>query len=291
MSVQHDGTRYWDVSCWELSDSFWERINRLLPKEKSRYRGRGKARKHIGGRPPADRRKVMAGILYVLRTGCQWNAAPQVLYGSGKTLHRYFQRWRRAGVFKRMWEAGLEEYDEVHGLKLKWQAADGAITKAPLGGEATGANPTDRGKSGTKRSLLVAEKGVPIGIEVAGAQRHDIALLKATLEAKMVELAVDPKNGSKEQHLCLDKGYAGAEKIAEPAGYVTHIPQKANSKQRKRRKGGRRKARRWVVEVTHSWINRFRRLHVRWEKKLCNYLALLHFAFAIICWRKCEVKR
>ncbi len=127
---------------------------------------------------------MMAGILFVLRTGCQWNAAPREVYGSGKTLHRYFQRWVRAGVFRRMWKAGLGEYDEVHGLKLRWQAADGAITKAPLGGDATGPNPTDRGKMGTKRSLLVEEKGVPIGIEIAGAQRHDMKLLKATLEER-----------------------------------------------------------------------------------------------------------
>jgi putative transposase len=286
MSVQHDGTRYQDVSCWELSDSFWERIKALLPEEKSRYRGRGKGRRHIGGRPAAERRRVVAGILYVLRTGCQWNAAPREVYGSGKTLHRYFQRWAQGGLFERMWKAGLEEYDELVGLRLKWQAVDGAITKAPLGGDATGANPTDRGKRGTKRSLLVEEKGVPIGIEIGGAQCHDMKLLKATLGAKVVEAIAE---GPDEQHLCLDKGYVGAEKVAEEAGYIAHIPEKANAKQKKKRKGGRRKARRWVVEVTHSWINRFRRLHVRWEKKLSNYLALLHFAFAIICWRKCEV--
>ena len=93
---------------WELSDSFWERIEPLLPKPKSRLRGRGMRRRNVGGRPPADRRQVMAGILYVLRTGCQWNAAPRE-YGSGKTLHKYFQRWRRAGVFKKMWRAGLEQ--------------------------------------------------------------------------------------------------------------------------------------------------------------------------------------
>ena len=107
MSVQHSST-YQDVPSWELSDSFWHRIKPLLPQPKLRFRGRGKQRKNVGGRPPADPRQVMAGILYVLRTGCQWNAAPPQ-YGSGKTLHRYFQRWSRAGVFKRMWQAGLEE--------------------------------------------------------------------------------------------------------------------------------------------------------------------------------------
>ncbi len=200
MSVQQVGTHYQHVPCWELSDSFWERIKPLSQKDKSRYRGRGKARKHIGERPAADKRRVMAGILFVLRTGCQWNAVPREVYGSGKTLHRYLQRWERCGVFRRMWKTGLAEYDEVHGLKLRWQAADGAITKAPLGGDATGPNPIDRGKMGTKRSLLVEEKGVPISIEIAGAQRHDMKLLKATLEAKVVEAVVDPE---REQHLCL----------------------------------------------------------------------------------------
>ena len=102
-------TGYADVASWELSDSVWARIEGLLPKVKSRYRGRGKNRKHIGGRPIADRRKVMSGILYVLRTGCQWNALPQATYGSGKTAHSYFQKWTRAGVFRRMWQAGLAE--------------------------------------------------------------------------------------------------------------------------------------------------------------------------------------
>src|SRR2546430_4474827 len=133
MSVQHT-THYKDVPCWELSDSLWERIKPLLPKPKARLRGRGRRRKNVGGRARAEPRKMMAGILYVSRTGCQWNAAAKE-YGSGKTLHRYFQYWSRCGVFKKMWRAGLTEYDELKGLEWKWQAADGAITKAPLGGD------------------------------------------------------------------------------------------------------------------------------------------------------------
>jgi putative transposase len=287
-SVQHSAAHYKDVPSWELSDSFWERIKPLLPKRKSRWRGRGKRRRNIGGRPPAEPRQVMAGILYILRTGCQWNAAPKE-YGSGKTLHRYFQHWHRARVFKRMWQAGLTEYDELKGLEWKWQAADGAITKAPLGGVATGKNPTDRAKQGTKRSLLVEGKGLPLAIEVGPAQRHDVKLLAATLDGVMID-RVEPHD-SQPQHLCLDKAYAGepAQQTAAERGYKVHLPDKANAKQKRQRKGGRRKARRWVVEVTHSWLNRFRRLLVRWEKKKANYLSMLYFACAIICWRKCEV--
>jgi len=287
MSVQHP-THYKDVSAWQLSDSFWERIKPLLPKPKSRWRGRGKQRRNVGGRPPADPRKLMAGILYVLRTGCQWDAAPKE-FGSGKTLHRYFQDWTRKRVFKRMWRAGLQEYNEIKGLEWKWQAVDAAMTKAPLGGQATGKNPTDRAKLGVKRSLLVEAKGVPLAIEVGPANRHEVKMLAATLDG-IVVARLEPSEEEK-QNLCLDKGYAGepAQREAEARGYEVHVPDKVNAKQKRKRKGGRRKARRWVVEVAHSWLNRFRRLLVRWEKKKANYLSMLYFACAIICWRKCEV--
>src|SRR5437870_13015895 len=112
-----------DVQSWEMSDELWEKITPLLPKPTSRLRGRGKKRRHVGGRPSAERRKLLAGILYVLRTGCQWNAV-RTEFGSGKTLHRYFQRWVRRGVFKKMWRVGLMEYDETQGIEWAWQAAD-----------------------------------------------------------------------------------------------------------------------------------------------------------------------
>lgn len=221
-------TQYADVASWELSDSLWERIEPLLPAPRSRYRGRGKNRKHVGGRPAADRRTVMSGILYVLRTGCQWNALPKE-FGSGKTAHRYFQRWLRAGVFWRMWQAGLTEYDELKGVAWKWQAADGAITKAPLGGEKTGKNPTDRGKRGAKRSLLVDEHGVPLGLVVSGANTTDGQLLEATLDTLPI---ARPDPTTTEQHLSLDKGYNGepCARVAEEAGYIVHVPDKANAK-------------------------------------------------------------
>ena len=288
MHVQHQATHYQDVPSWELSDSVWERCKPFLPKPKSRVRGRGKQRKHIGGRPSADPRQVLAGILYVLRTGCQWNAAPKSEFGSGKTLHRYFQEWSRRGVFKQLWRAGLTEYDELKGLQWRWQAADGCLTKAPLGGALTGPNPTDRGKSGTKRSLLVEGKGIPISLVVGPANRNDAKLLAATLDSVVVER---PDDDETPPNLCLDKGYTGqpTQDLAAERGYLAHVPDKANAKQKRKRTPGRRKARRWVVEVTHSWLNRFRRLLIRWEKKRGNYLSLLYFACAIICWRNCDV--
>jgi transposase len=110
---------------WILPNQLWQRMESLLP----RYR---KSRK--GGRPRVDLRKVANGIFYVLRTGCQWKAAPNE-YGSGSTLHRYFQEWAEAGVFRKLWKASLLEYDELKGIQWNWQSVDGAMTKSPLGGE------------------------------------------------------------------------------------------------------------------------------------------------------------
>lgn len=110
---------------WQLPDELWERVKPLLPAEKP-----------LGsnGRPVVPFRKVMEGIFYVLRTGIQWKAVPQE-FGSGSTIHARFQEWRGQGVFKKLWEIGVEEYDELKGIGWKFQCMDGAMTKAPLGGE------------------------------------------------------------------------------------------------------------------------------------------------------------
>ena len=132
------------VQSWELSNELWERAEPLLPAEPVRTRVK-KGQRWRAGRPPADRKRTFAGILYVLRTGCQWKAVPRA-FGNGSSVHRYFRQWSKAGVFARMWLDGLAEYDDLEGIAWKWQSIDGAMVKAPLGGEATGPNPTDRGK-------------------------------------------------------------------------------------------------------------------------------------------------
>ncbi len=137
--MAHVGTQ-----SWQLSDELWERVEPLLPPEIVRTKTKPGTRWR-GGRHRADPRRVFAGVLYVLRTGCQWKALPKE-FGDGSTVHRTFLEWSRAGVFAKLWLAGLADYDDFEGIAWKWQSIDGAMVKAPLGGEATGANPTDRGK-------------------------------------------------------------------------------------------------------------------------------------------------
>ena len=134
------------IQSWEVSDSFWERVEPLLPPRLERPKDRQYLRKPGGGRKPLDQRKVFAGIVYVLRTGCQWKAVPKEMFGSGSAIHGYFRKWLKAGVFENLWKEGLAEFDEMEGIAWKWQSIDAAMNKAPLAQEAVGRNPTDRGK-------------------------------------------------------------------------------------------------------------------------------------------------
>lgn len=152
-----------------------------------------------------------------------------------------------------------------------------------MGGK-TGPNPTDRGKAGTKRSLLTEAAGIPIGLVVAGANRNDFKLTQATLES--ISIARPTPTTDDPQGLCLDKGYDYPEVYAllVEFGYTAHIRARGEETQAIKQEAGYR-ARRWVVERTHSWMNRFRRVLIRWEKKPANYLSLLHLVCAFITYR------
>ena len=132
--------------------------------------------------------------------------------------------------------------------------------------------------------MLCEGKGIPIGLAVDGANRHDMKLARATLESIPVKRP-QPRPYHR-QHLCLDKGYDYDEvrSLAEAFAYTAHI--KARGVEAQELKADtRQKARRWVVERTHSWLNRFRRILIRCEKKTENYMALLHFVFCLIAFR------
>jgi len=126
---------------YRVSDALWSKIQPLLPKHVNTHR-------FGGGRPRADDRRCMDAIFFVLRTGCQWGALDATGICSHSTAHDRFQEWRAAGVFERLWQLSLQEYDELKGVDWSWQSMDGAMTKAPLGGEKKRPQPDGSGQKG-----------------------------------------------------------------------------------------------------------------------------------------------
>jgi putative transposase len=139
---------------WEIPDSLWERIEPILmnlfPEAPT-------------GRPRANWRQIINRIIYQFRTGCQWNHLPEQ-FGSDRTVHRWFTKWCRSGVFIKIWSEIAKECDDLGEVYWEWQAADGCLEKARMGGDKVGKNPTDRGKNGTKKSFLVDQEGGPLAV-------------------------------------------------------------------------------------------------------------------------------
>lgn len=110
-----------EPTLWAMPDALWDECRPLLPPEKA---------PGTPGRPAVPLRRVLDGILYVLRTGCQWKAVPRT-FGSGSTCHRRFQQWAQDGTWERLWREQLVWYDVEHGIGWEWQAADSASVPSP----------------------------------------------------------------------------------------------------------------------------------------------------------------
>lgn len=260
---------------WEVSDDLWEIIGILLDEYDPPA---------TTGRPRNDRRPILNAIIHRFRSGCQWNHLPRE-FGDDSTIHRVFQHWVKLGIFEKIWAELLSECDELEEVQWDWQAADGWMGKARMGGDAIGPNSTDRAKNGTKKSLLTDGAGGPLSIIIAPANVNDHKLLGQILDAIVVER---PKvTRSKPQHLCLDKGYdnRSSREIVKEHRYNDHIRRIGEEKLDQ---AGKKKhpARRYVVERTLAWLSKCRGLLIRYEKKSENYLAQLQFACALLWYRR-----
>jgi putative transposase len=126
---------------WEIPDELWERIEPILVEYWPRK---------ATGRRCADWRRALNGIIFRMRSGCQWNRLPRQ-FGDDSTVHRWFQRWNKDGVMERIWAALVEDCAELGGVNWQWQAADAAMAKARFGGKKRAETPriaANRGPSG-----------------------------------------------------------------------------------------------------------------------------------------------
>ncbi len=165
----------------------------------------------------------------------------------------------------------------------------------------TGSSPVDRSKLGTKRHILTDKKGIPIAVAISSASTHDIKSVTDVIDNSIIKrtfVSSKPKEGMKQRrwkhnHLCLDRAYQS--KLIEQEiinrGYVLHMSYKRKRGQKKEENTKQKryslsKNKRWVVERTNSWHNRFRKLFTRYEKKVENYLGLVQLSSSIIIYRK-----
>lgn len=271
----------------EVSDKLWAIIEPLLERFKRTRRGGSKA---------LPFRTILNGIVHWLKTGCQWDMIPRC-YGSKSTLHEHFQRWVNAGVFETIFRLCVEEYEEFQKIVWTWQSMDGSISQAPTrqagaacaAREGLGRNPTDRGRQGTKLHLLVDQGGIPLGVEIVGANVHDSRLVSSTLSSMAIERPLPTLESP--QNLCLDKGYdyARVEKEVQQHRYQPHIRRIGEEKLDESMKKAH-PARRWVVERTFAWFKGFRTIRTRYTCKASNFLATVQFAAALIVFRAAHPK-
>jgi len=254
-------------------DAIWQSFAAYLPK-------RGEITHPLGcHRPRISDRDCFEAILFRLVTGCSWDVAGRLGKGSETTLRRRRDEWVAAGAFQHLVEEAIKAFDKVIGLDLTEVSVDGSLHKAPMGGEGTGPNPTDRGKTGWKWSVATDANGVPIGWVTEGDNRNDSILLAPTLDdVKKRGLLFDIET------LWLDRGYDS--ELTRTRLVERGINDAVIAKKRKRGSTTGTKHQpmglRWPVERTNSWLSNFGQLRRNTDRFNAHRLAQFALAVALI---------
>jgi len=254
-------------------DAIWQSFAAYLPK-------RGHTNHPLGcHRPRISDRDCFEAILFRLVTGCSWDVAGRLGKGGETTLRRRRDEWVAAGAFQHLVEEAIEAFDKLIGLDLTEVSVDGSLHKAPMGGEGTGPNPTDRGKTGWKWSVATDANGVPIGWVTEGANRNDSILLAPTLDdVKERGLLADIET------LWLDRGYDS--ELTRTRLVERGITDAMIARKRKRGSATGTKHQpmglRWPVERTNSWLSNFGQLRRNTDRFTVHRLAQFALAVALI---------
>ncbi|PJO22584.1 IS5/IS1182 family transposase [Burkholderia glumae AU6208] len=225
-------------------------------------------------------RAALNGILYVLQTGIPWEDLPQEQgFGSGMRCWRRLRDWQAAGVWHRLHLAMLRRRREHDQIDWERASLDGASVSKPPGGQQTGPNPTDRGKLGSKRHIVVAARGIPLAVTITGANRHDSMALESALDAIPAVAGLTDQPCKQPSKLHAEKAYD----FAHCRRYLKRRGIKARIARRGIESSERLGRHRWVVERTHAWLAGFGKLRIGFARRLDIHPALLILAAAIIC--------
>jgi transposase len=256
-----------------VSDALWERIKPLLPPPKRR-------RFRYPGRKPIDRRKVLTGIIFVLKTGIPWEELPQEIgCGCGMTCWNYLNAWQRAGVWARLHEVLLAELQEADRIDWSRAIVDSTHARALGGGEKTGQNPTDRRKLGTKHHIVTDAQGLPLAVTITGSNVHDVKELLHVVDAipNVRGKAGHPRK--RPDALYGDRAYHSQphRQSLRQRGICARIAQRGAPH------GSGLGVYRWVVERTVSWLHSFRKLRLRTDRAAGIHEAFVALGSSLIC--------
>jgi len=258
-----------------VTDALWERLQPLLPAPPQR-------RFRFPGRKPIDYRQILTGILFVLKTGMAWDDLPAELgCGCGKTCRHYLRLWHQAGVWRQLHAVLLAELNGADQIDWRRALIDASFAKAPEGGEDTGPNPTDRGKSGSKHHILTDAQGIPLSATVTAANVNEVT------QVFQVLTALDPVGGKpgprrqRPERLQGDRGY-DSEPVRRLLRWLGITPVLA---ERNTENGSGLGVFRWFVERSLSWLHSFGRLRRRLDRLTEIQEAFLRLACGLICLR------
>jgi putative transposase len=239
-----------------IPESLWKEMEKVIPVKTSKV-----------GRPEMDPRKALNGILFVLKTGIQWHRLPREM-GAASTIHGKFRIWTKLGVFEQLSKFAANLYEEKKGKAGIWYATDTCSCKAPLANWG-GKNPTDRGKIGAKKSIIVDQRGAILAIKVGPANRHDSQFFDQTLSRLQY-------NADELKIIAADSAY-DSKNIRENAKKNKFILL-ASTNPRRRKMNLYHPSHRWIVERSNSWLNSFRSLKICWCKTASSFQALCDLA-------------
>lgn len=261
------------MAATRLPDDFYELVSHHLPPEQPLGAK--------GGRPRIRHRVVVRVIWYVLVTGCRWEDVPAELGCSGRTAHRRLRCWEELGLWDRLHADLLRLLKQTHRLDTDTVIVDSVLVRAFGGGEQTGPSPVDRGKKGSKHTLLVDRHGVPLALRTAGANASDhTQILPIVLDFPRVG-GTPGRPKELPDDLYADRGYDSDDTrmLLTWLGIDPHIAR------RKTAHGSGLGQVRWVVERTISWLKGLRRLRVRYDRLAVIQEAWNTLAAAVICYR------
>lgn len=257
-----------------VSDALWERIEPRLPPPLAR-------RIRYPGRKPLDDRKVLTGILFILKTGINWEDLPAELgWGCGKTCKKSLKAWQQAGVWDELHRILLQELQEADQINWSRGAVDSTKSRALGGGEDTGPNPTDRSKLGTKHHVLTDAQGIPLATTVTGANAADVTQLLPLVDS-IPDLSEESDKPTKPEKLDADRAY-DSEPHREELRDREIEPKIAK---RRTEHGSGLGVYRWVVERTNAWLHDFRKLRLRTDPDGSIHKAFVALGSALICLR------